>query len=341
MQNLHAENAGTILALVRALVIAEKTGEPTGDIADRLRMPAPAQRILKAAVGAGSLGDPAWAGQLADMAAASSAFLQALGARSAFAALLDQGILTRAPLRSRVGAVSEGIVGAVTGEGEARPVGRMSLNGDALAAQQADAIIVLSREVVENSSAASQAFLSRQLRRAVARALDVGALNTLITSATPTFAATDNHAADLKQLLDTVNSGEGRLAWIASPDVANGISLLNDGRGSASPEGISEFLNLPFAVSPGIAAGTLILLDGDRVLADIESLGVDTSRFTTLQMNDEPTMDATTPTATAVVSLWQTNSVAVKVSALFGVTAGAADALAVLTGIEWPSVVSG
>ncbi|WP_327209663.1 phage major capsid protein [Rhizobium leguminosarum] len=341
MQNPHAEYAGTIQSLVRALVIAEKTGETTADIADRLRLPAPAARILKSAVGAGSLGDPAWAAQLADMAAASSAFLQGLGGRSAFAALLDQGVITRAPLRSRVGAVSEGVVGAVAGEGEARPVSRMTLNGDALLPQQADAIVVLSREVIENSSAASQAFVSRQLRRAVARALDAGFYDRLVTSSTPTFAATDNHAADLKQLLDQVNTGEGRLCWIAAPDVANSISLLNDGRGSASPEGISEFLNLPFCVSAGLTAGVLMLLDGDKIVADIESLGVDISRFATLQMNDEPSMDVTAPTATATVSLWQTNSVAIKISALFGVVAGTADAIAVLTDVAWPPVVSG
>ncbi|MGO6724410.1 phage major capsid protein [Rhizobium ruizarguesonis] len=341
MQNHQAEFAGTIQSLVRALVIAEKTGETTADIADRLRLPAPAQRILKAAVGAGTLSNPEWASGLADMQAASSAFVQALGARSAFGALLDQGILTRAPLHSRVGAVAEGVVGAVSGEGEARPVSRMSLSGDVLAAQQADAIIVLSREVVENSSAASQAFVSRQLRRAVAKALDVGFFSTLITSSTPTFAATDNHAADLKQMLDTVNSGEGRLGWVAAPNVANSIALLNDPRGTSSPEGLSEFLGLPFAVSPALTAGTLILLDGDRVLADIASLGVDTSRFTSLQMSDEPTMDVITPTATAVVSLWQTNSVGIKISALFGAVAGTDDAIAVLTGIEWPTIVSG
>ncbi|TBD37724.1 MULTISPECIES: phage major capsid protein [Rhizobium] len=341
MQEHQAELSGTILALVRALAICEKTGEPTSDIADRLRLPAPAQRILKAAVGAGSLGDPAWAGQLADMAAASSAFLQALGARSAFAALLDQSVLTRAPLQSRVGAVSEGVVGAVNGEGEARPVSRMSLSGDALAAQRADAVIVLSREILENSSAASQAFVSRQLRRAVAKALDVGFFSTLITSSTPTFAATDNHAADLKQMLDTVNSGEGRLGWVAAPNVANSIALLNDPRGTSSPEGLSEFLGLPFAVSPGLAAGTLILLDGDRILADVESLGVDVARHASLQMDDAPSMDATTPTATATVSLWQVNAVAIKISALFGAVAGTPDALAVMTGVEWPAIVSG
>ncbi|MBB2709764.1 phage major capsid protein [Rhizobium sophoriradicis] len=341
MQNHQAEFAGTIQSLIRALVIAAKTGEPFNEIADRLRLPAPAARILKSAVGAGTLSDPAWASGLADMQAASSAFLQGLGGRSAFASLLDVGVLTRAPLRSRVGAVTEGVVADVTGEGKSRPVSRMTLSGDALLPQQADAIVVLSREVIENASAAAQAFLSRQLRRAVAKALDVGALSTLITSATPSFAATDNHAADLKQMLDSVNTGEGRLAWIAAPDVANSIALLNDGRGTASPEGVSEFLGLPHAVSAGLAAGTLVLLDGDRVLADVESLGVDVARHAALQMNDEPTMDASTPTATPVVSLWQVNAVAVKISALFGAVAGTPDALAVLTGIEWPPVVSG
>ncbi len=335
------EHASTILSLVRALAIAEKTGETYSDIADRLRMPAPAARLLKAAVGAGTLSDPAWASGLADMQAASSAFLQALGGRSAFASLLDQAVLTRAPLRSRVGAVSEGIVGAVNGEGEARPVSRMTLSGDALLPQQADAIVVLSREIIENSSAASQAFVSRQLRRAVAKALDVGFFSTLITSSTPTFAATDNHAADLKQMLDTVNSGEGRLGWVAAPNVANSIALLNDPRGTSSPEGSSEFLGLPFAVSPGLAAGTLILLDGDRVLADIESLGIDVARHAALQMDDTPTNNAATPTATNLVSLWQVNAVALKISALFGVTAGTPDAVAVLTNVEWPAIVSG
>ncbi|TCA38494.1 phage major capsid protein [Rhizobium leguminosarum bv. viciae] len=335
------EHASTILSLVRALTIAEKTGETHSDIADRLRMPAPAARVLKAAVGAGTLSDPGWASGLADMQAASSAFLQGLGGRSAFASLLDLGVLTRAPLRSRVGAVTEGVVTDVTGEGQSRPVSRMTLSGDALLPQQADAIVVLSREVIENSSAASQAFVSRQLRRAVARALDVGFFDRLVTSSTPSFTSSGDHLSDLKTMLDAVNTGQGRLCWVASTSAANSIALLNDGRGSASPEGVSEFLNLPFAVSPGLAAGTLILLDGDRVLADIESLGVDISRFATLQMNDEPTMDAITPTATAVVSLWQTNAIAVKVSALFGAVAGTPDALAVLTGIEWPPVVSG
>ncbi|MBB5536838.1 hypothetical protein [Rhizobium giardinii] len=338
MQN---EYAGTVLALVRALVVASKSGETLLEVADRLPMPASAARILRSAVGAGSISDPAWAGQLADLAAASSIFMQQLGGRSAFAALLDLGVITKAPLRSRVGAISEGAIGAVNAEGKARPVSRMSLNGDALLPQRADAIVVLSREVIENSSAASQAFVSRQLRRAVAKALDVGFFDTLLTSATPSFSSTGDHPTDLKILLDAVNTGEGRLAWIAATDVGNSICLLMDGRGDASPEGLSEFVGLTLAISPGLPAGMLVLIDGDQVVADIQSLGIDVARHAALEMNDAPVGDAGTPTATALTSLWQTNAVAIRLSSLFGAATGTADALAIMTDITWGSLASG
>ncbi|PDS80142.1 phage major capsid protein [Rhizobium sp. L43] len=340
MQDHRGEYAGTILAVTRALVIASKSGETTAEIAERLRLPAPAQRILKAATAAGTLADPQWAGQLADMQAASSAFLQQLGGRSSFASLLDMGVLTRAPLHAHIGALSEGVVGAVNGEGEARPVSRMSLNGGALLPRRADAVIALSREILENSSAASQAFVSRQLRRAVAKALDTGFFDSLVTSATPSFSSTGDHPADLKILLDAANSGSGRLAWIAATDVANAICLLNDGRGTASPEGLSEFVGLPLAVSPALPAGVLVLLDGDRVVGDVESLGISVARHAALQMSDEPTNASDTPTPTALTSLWQTNAVAIRLSSLFGVSAGTPDALAVMTGIEWGAAAS-
>ncbi|WP_244915089.1 phage major capsid protein [Rhizobium sullae] len=316
-------------------------GESISEIADRLKMPAPAQRILKAAVSAGTLSDPEWAAQLADLNAASSAFLQSLGGRSAFASLLDMGVITRAPLRSHVGVVSEGVVGAVNREGEARPVSRMTLNGGTLLPRRADAVIALSREIIENSSAASQAFVSRQLRRAVAKALDTGFVDSLVTSATPSFSSTGEHSSDLKILLDAVNSGWGRLAWISSVDVANSICLLDDGRGRAGPEGVSEFLNLPFCVSPALADGTLLLLDGDLIAADITSLGVDIARHASLQMNDAPTNDAGAPTATNLTSTWQTNTVGIRLSTLFGGTSGAPDAMAIMTGITWGTLASG
>jgi len=88
-----------------------------------------------------------------------------------------------------------------------------------------------------------------------------GALTSGITS----FTATDA-VDDIKSLLDAVNTGEGRLAWIAAKNVANRIALLEMSQGKTSPEGVSEFVNLPFAVSAGLADGTLILLDGDQVV---------------------------------------------------------------------------
>lgn len=103
---------------------------------------------------------------------------------------------------------------------------------------------------------------------------------------------------------------------------------------------MSEFLNLSFAVSPGLADGTLILVDGDQVVGNIESFGVDVSQHATLEMDSAPISDVgvgsgDAPTSASLVSLWQTDSVGLRLSAHFGIARGTDNALAVMTGIDW------
>ncbi len=334
--------AGVIPWLYRALVVSRKTGTPPADVATALGAPAATARILKAAVASGTLSDPAWAGSIADMAAASQLFLQQLGGRSAFAALLDLGVITRAPLRSNVGSATTGAVGSVVEEGHATPVSKMAFAAGKIAPQKAETLVVLSNEVLSNTSSAGQSFVNRQLRRGLGKALDIGVAASLTSGLVP-IAATANATNDIKALLDAVNTGEGRLAWIASKSVANRLALLEWPAGAnkaVSPEGVSEFLNLPFAVSPGLADGTLILLDGDQVVGEIESLGVDISQHATLEMSTTPAHDSgvgtgDAPTPTNLVSLWQTDSVGLRLSAHFGFARGSSGALAVMNGIAW------
>jgi hypothetical protein len=335
--------AGVIPAIFRAMATARKTGiGRPHDVAEAQGAPAAAVRILKAAVSAGTLSDPAWAGNLVDMAAASQLFLQQLGGRSAFAALLDQGVITRAPLRSNVGSATTGAVGSVVEEGRATPVNKMTIALGKIAAQKADALIVLSREVLDNTSSAGQSFVNRQLRRGLGKALDVGIAASLTFGIAP-LVATASPTDDIKSLLDDVNTGEGRLAWVAAKNVANRMALLEWPAGASaavSPEGVSTFLNLPFAVSAGLADGTLILLDGDQVVGNIESLGVDISTQATLEMDTAPLNDigvgsGDAPNPTNLVSLWQTDSVGLRLSAHFGVARGTNAAVAVMTGIAW------
>jgi len=53
------------------------------------------------------------------------------------------------------------------------------------------------------------------------------------------------------------------------------------------------------------------LIKGDEIfLGDEDGLQVSISDQASLVIDDDPTMDSTTPTGAQVVSLWQTNSVA-------------------------------
>lgn len=331
-------NAGFYPALIKALVKAEGDPNHAAIIAEGFGAPPAVVRVLKAAIGAGSIGNPIWAGDIADLRAASTTFLQGLQQRSAFAALLDLGIVTRAPLRDKVAAASTAAIGNIALEGRASPVSKMSINADALIPLTAEVTVVITRELLENQTSASEAFLARQLKRAIAKVLDVGFYSTLVDSSTPEIASIgnspDDMRADVRAMLDSVNTGEGRLCWIASKDVANSASVA-DPNGTVAPQGVSEFFKLPFAVSAGLPAQTLVLLDGDNVVGDIGAMGVDLARHATVEMNSTPTNSAMTPTATSLVSLWQSNACAIRLAALFGAASGAPGALAVLSGVNW------
>lgn len=299
-------------------------------------------RILKASVGAGNLGDPAWAGTLADMPAASTAFLQSLGDRSAFAVLLENGIITRAPLRSAVVADVSGVVGYEVGEGGGTPVSKANLRGNTLTPVNAQAMVILTEEAISRSGPAAFTFITRQMRKGVARVLDAGLYSQLVGDSSPPdipiYAASGTDAAamraDLKKLLDDVNTGDGRMAWIAAKDVANSAAVLDE-RGTVSPQGLSEFMGLPFAVSTGLTDGTLMLIDGDQVCADIETFGIEVARYAAVQMDSAPTQSSATPTATELVSLWQTHSAGLRLTARFAAQRGTDAAVAVLTDIAW------
>ncbi|MFI0847317.1 phage major capsid protein [Mesorhizobium sp. IMUNJ 23232] len=339
--NLHyqSSHAGVHVALAHYLAKANGSPSVAAILAEQNHAPTPVVELLKAAVPAGTIGDAAWAGGLADLPGATTTFLQQLGGRSAFAALVDAGVLTRAPLRSRVGATATGIVAGAIEEGHARPVGKITLNGDSLTPRKVGALVVVSRDIVESQSAASQAFLSRVLRRSIAQAIDVGFYEALVTSGTTQFPSSgpgpDDIRADVQALLNAINDGQGRLAFVASVDVANAAVMVDDHHGGTSPEGLSEFFGLPFAVSSGLPAGTLVLLNGDKIAADIESIVLDVSRHGTVEMSDTPTNNAVTGTGAQQVSLWQTNSVGIAVTGIYGAAVGAPDALGILTDIEW------
>lgn len=154
------------------------------------------------------------------------------------------------------------------------------------------------------------------------------ARNRAITSTGPT--------KDLRAALAQVNmAGIARPYWIASTDVGkfgSTLATFSPAFAAASVVG-GELANLPLLVSSGVPSGTLYLVDAAGIAADAVGPTVAVSSNADLQMDSSPTMSSATPTATTAVSMFATNSSAVKAVAVFGAAKLRADAVAVVTGI--------
>jgi HK97 family phage major capsid protein len=300
-------------------------------------------RILqKGAIGASSLGDDDSGEILADWRIASGAFFSSLRTQSVFFRLLDSG-MRRVPLRTRLGVVSLDASAYVVGEGAAVPISKLTLSQPSLEPTQAAIIIIVTSEVAEHLSAAASHVVNAEMRAALAETVDTEFFNLLIDSNTPTFTSSGNTAddmrADLLELLDAVNTKGGTLVWAAAPDVANRLALISDPRGAMSPVG-GELLGLPAMVSSAVPSGTLRLLNADRIVGNTESLLLDSSREASLEMSDTPTGNAAVPTAAEAVSLFQSNSVALRARIRFAAERTADNAIAELEDINWMAAAS-
>lgn len=287
--------------------------------------------LSKAAVGGAFSTDGNFGEVLVDVAIAQSAFFGSLRNRSVFFRMLDQGF-RRVPLRTHLGLVSASATAYVVGEGALKPLSRLTLSNPALTPKKVAAIIVTTDEVAADTSAAGQSLITQELRGAVADTTDeafFAAMMPGMPSTPSSGAGSDAMAADLKVLLDSVNiSAAGSLFWAMAVDVANRISLINDGKGAMSPLG-GEFLNLPALVSSTIPAGTLRLINAAAVAANADAISLDVSNQTDLLMRNDP------EGAAALTSMFQTNSVALKAEVSFAAEKTRDDAVAEIVGIEW------
>ena len=129
--------------------------------------------------------------------------------------------------------------------------------------------------------------------------------------------------------------------WIMSGANALGLAMMVNALGQAEFPGMSvnggTFMGLPVIVSEG--AGTTITLvnAGDIWLADDGGVNVDTSTEASLQMVDAPTITSTgsDPTEAALVSMFQTNSMAIRVEKFINWASRRSTGVATITAATW------
>jgi hypothetical protein len=104
-----------------------------------------------------------------------------------------------------------------------------------------------------------------------------------------------------------------------------------------------DLLGVPTIVSDHVAAGNVILVFAPEIyLSDDGTVTVDASREASIEMLDNPTnspsdLDGSTPapTATSMISMYQTNNVALRAERAVNWSKRRSTAVSLITGAEW------
>lgn len=313
--------------LLRAL--AAGGGQPTQALPLVPRHLSRVADVLKSAVTGGGLSS--WGSNVGPFQQLVDGFQEYARPNSGFDTMLPS--MRRAPSNTRLAIATSGASGSNVSEGAAIPISKLALATVDLPPLRAAVLVAVTKELLRFSSAAS--LLNKQL------AIDLGTTVTLtflttVLSGAPTHAATGNSAAQILADLTTLAadlaiSAGSQLFLLMSPTNALKLSL----------KPLATTLPFPFRVVPtdALSASVVVLVDADGILADDVGLSIDASENAALEMSSTPSGavfsgSPQTPTATNLVAMFSSDSVAIRAVRRFACQRFRA-AASQLTGVSW------
>lgn len=292
------------------------------------------QVLEKAAVGAGSLADPNWAGDLAGYQSLAAAFLQSLQHASVFDRVLPH--MVRCPLNATVGVTTLGASGDDAMEGSFKKISELSVAASGqVPVTKAVCVLVFTADLLRSVSADALALIRKELRAGVVKTTDSTFMQ-LVTAGASSMAAAgddlDSIRDGLRWLLQTVQTGaESRLFFVTSSPIAKALSIMGNDGGFAFPNmtpsggtvGGTEVL-----VSDAVGDDEVVLLSADQIAASAGTIRLDSASHATLRMSSTPDSDPT------LSSLWQANKIGLRAERYYGAVPLRSDCAAVLTGLD-------
>jgi HK97 family phage major capsid protein len=310
---------------------------------------------VKAAVAAGRATDSAWAAPLVVYQNMANEFIEILRPATIIGRI--QG-LRRVPFNISMPRATAGTTSSWVGEDDPKPVSRMSLETITLGHSKIATIVVLTEELVQDSSPSAEAVVRQDMIEAVSAYADAQFIDPTVTAsgtvrpASITQGLTDhpmtgtavtNVITDMQTLMQTMISGNIRMrspVWIMHPRTALYLSMLLSPLGTMQFPGINmsggTFLGYPVITSASVPIDTgndtyIVLMDASEILlADEGGIRVDVSREASLQMDGAPT-DA----AASHISLWQNNLVGLRVEQRINYRRRRDAAVAVLSDVSY------
>ena len=318
---------------------------------------------MKAAVAAGTTTDPTWAAPLVDTYQRFAGdFVEFLRPQTILGKFGTGNVpsLRRVPFNISIPAQISGGDGYWVGQGKAKPLTKFDFGGVKLDFAKVANIAVLTEELLRLSNPSAEVLVRDALAEALRARLDIdfviptkaavaGVSPASITNGVTGVASAGKDSAAVRTDLQAVfgkfiaaNNAPTSGVFIMSAIRALALSLMQNPLGQPEFPGITMtggvLFGLPVIVSQYCPSDIVILVHAsDILLADDGQVVGDASREPSLAMADAATVtgDSTVPTPAELVSMFQTNSVALRAERWITWKRRRESAVAVLTGVAW------
>lgn len=296
--------------------------------------------VLKAAVASGDTTTAGWAAELVYAQNLASEFIAFLRPQTILGKIPG---ITNVPFNVRIAGQNAGSSAYWVGQGKPVPVSKIGTFAVTLGMAKAAGLVSIDDELVRSSSPSAELLVRNDLAAAIAQFLDVQFLDpdiaavanvspaSILNGVAPTAASGVTEATlrtDTSALLNawiTANLDLSKGVWIMTPGQAMAIGDMLNPLGQQTFPGINmmggTFKGLPVITSQAAmltgspTLGSIIALVNapEVLLADDGQVTISTSTEASIQLLDDPTNQSTAGTvATAMVSMFQTNSLAIK-----------------------------
>lgn len=318
---------------------------------------------IKAAVPAGTTSQTTWASALVDPTNLPGEFIEFLRP----ATIIGKLNLRRVPFNVRMIEQTQGGTGYWVGQGAPKPLTAFGFSPVTLAFTKVAAISVITEELARFSTPSAETLTRDGLRDTLVERIDrdlldpaeAGTANIQPASLTNGVAAlatagtsADHVRTDLGVLVRALRSANvrGPIAIVMPDSLVTALTFMVNALGQPEfPELTAEggtIRGLKIIPSEYVAnasgAGNMVVAIAERevFLADDDQVVVDASREASLQMSDAPNNNAATGTGQSLVSMWQTNSIALRAERFINWSKRRAAAVAWIDDVNWGSVGS-
>ncbi len=315
--------------------------------------------VLKAAVEAGTTTDATWAAPLVEYQIMASEFVEFLRPLTIIGRIPN---LRKVPFNIKLPRQTTGGNAYWVGQGKPKPLSKIDFDSITLRWTKLATIAVLTEELVRFSNPSAEMLTRDALAGAIVQKSDEDFVDpdkaevadtspASITNGLVAVVSNGNDAesvrADIRALFAAFiasNLTPTNGVWIMSSTTALALSLMVNALGQAEFPGITmlggTFWGMPVVTSESVptdSTGAMVILANasDILLADDGQVVIDASREASLQMDDDPTNDSGVPTPTQVVSMFQTNSVAIRAERFINWKRRRPTAVAYLSGVNW------